>query len=769
MRSASSPTAPSAQALPAWRRALPLGLLALLVFPLSGCLDALDGGRGGPPLLMSSGLFTFTAVDRDSTGAEAYPDCAALEEDLEERALDQARVSLDQGVTQEYGYGWGWRGWGFEGDLAVAADSASGPGAPMGATATASQTTGRQSAADAQVTGTNNQESAADEADLVKTDGEWTYVLSGGLLHILHSDRVGDLEEVHTMQVPSGWGGQLLLVARDPARAHDDRLVLVMPGQAPEGEQPLLSEETRQQAMYGGMTRVLVLSLADRSAPEVLEDTWVEGHSTGARLVDGHLYVVVQSYEGDLGLRAWVGPDEEDLRQLGLDYSDYSAMDEDGRLRVREIVALKADLANQRALDETALADHLPVVLRSQDGLLYPQPIDSEDCHSVWSPPQSKGRAVTTVLALDVTGNLGRSTTQVVGGSPIVYADSGSLVLAGPSQDTWWFWAQPELEEATDLLWFDLDGLDVTQRAAGRVPGTVLDSFGIDVRGDELRVATTLGTWGRWWMAEPIPMTSQLVVLEETGGLLLPTGSVGGIAPGERIWSARFTDDRAYLVTFRQTDPLWVIDLVGKPQVLGELEIPGVSTYLHPIGEDALLTVGYGPGPDGLNLDWGSVEVSLFDVSDPKRPERADVLRIAPPSGSSWSSSAATEEHKAFTYWDAIGTLAIPVTTSESYEVRRRGGSEWMTWQHLGLALIDVDTDGMALTLRGEIDQDRFSKPNQWSGGIERSYFLGDPEGDVSVYAISPGGVTAHDLATLQEQAWVAFPQTSYGGYYAID
>lgn len=734
-------------------RGVALAFVALLALPLSGCLG--DGG-GSPPLLLASGLFTFQAIERGDPGAEAFDDCAALRESLSRRALNQARITLDQGVTQEDGWGWGWRG-GIEGDMvALAASDASAP---------SSGSSQAHSAAGAQVTGTNNQESAADEADLVKTDGEWTYVFANGLLHILHSDSVGDIAEVANVSFGPAWGGELLLERRILGDKSDDRLVLVLPGQPPQGDQPFLSAAIRDRASSNGMTRVVVLSLADRTAPEVMEDQWIEGSPSGARLVDGHAYVVVQSHEDGLGLRTWVGPDEQDLRDLDLTWTDYQAMGDGPRRQVRELVALKADLANQQLIAGMELERQLPAVMRGQFGYLFPTPVSDETCRNVLTAPQSTGRAFTTILAVDVAGDLGQSTTQVVGGSSIVYADSGALVLAGPSQDVWWFWAQPRLEEATDLLWFDLDGLDVRQRASGRVPGSVLDSFSLDVHGDELRVATTLGTWGRWWVAEPIPMTSQLLVLEEESGLLVPSGGVGGIAPGERIWSARFTDERAYIVTFRQTDPLWVIDLRGGDvAILGELKVPGVSTYLHPIGEDKLLTIGYGPSADGLNLDWGKVEVSLFDVSDPRSPRRADVLPLSPAGDSSWS--GATSEHRAFTYWAEVGTLAVPMTTQRSYEVRRGFNGEWVSQQHLGLTLIDVDEGRMRLSVRGEVDQDRFAKPNTWSSGIERSYFLGYPDtGPVSIYAVSQQGVTAHDLDTLRDQGWVAFPRTDEGHY----
>ena len=140
---------------------------------------------------------------------------------------------------------------------------------------------------------------------------------------------------------------------------------------------------------------------------------------------------------------------------------------------------------------------------------------------------------------------------------------------------------------------------------------------------------TTVGQWNRWWMDDPEPMSSSVITLvrgvdpQTDQQILLEYGRIDGIAEGERIWSARFVGDRAYLVTFEQIDPLWTIDLSdpSTPTILGELEVPGVSTYIHPLHDDMLLTIGMGPaGEDGLGLDWSSTRLSTFNISDLTQP-----------------------------------------------------------------------------------------------------------------------------------------------------
>ena len=164
--------------------------------------------------------------------------------------------------------------------------------------------------------------------------------------------------------------------------------------------------------------------------------------------------------------------------------------------------------------------------------------------------------------------------------------------------------------------------------------------------------------------------------MDDGEGKLEQVGFLGDIAEGETIWSARFVGDRGYLVTFMNIDPLWVLDLSDpyNPVVLGELHVPGVSTYIHPIDDDNLLTIGIAGGADGLGLDWSITQVSLFNVSDTSNPSLSDTLPLTPAyvddncedimtCGWSWSYSEATYEHKAFTFWAPESLLAVPLST----------------------------------------------------------------------------------------------------------
>lgn len=718
----------------------------LLALPLAGCL-------GGPGTTIT-GVFSLWDLPEGDPIPVRVSDCQTLLQTLNERALAEADAALRQAIN----------GHRYHGPVVFAADtsSAEADGAPGGG-----------SAGQAEFTGTNNQEAAADEADVLKTDGEWTYVAKGQTVYVMRSHDVGDVEAVSQIDLGDGYyAGQLLLVGRDLSTSVDDRLVIVSQTWDSFDADDTSSDAASSSIIWHGgneRTRIQVFSLADRAQPALEDVLWIDGRNVGARLVDGHVYVVVHSYNNELPLTTWIYPSEQDLQARGLDWDSYSTMNDISRRLFLEELAQKARAENRALVAQAKLENYLPA-LYEEDAAGKPSrvAITEESCQGFLATPDSTGRSASTILAMSLsTETIHQTTTQILGSTPIVYASGNALVLAAPSRDTWWFFDHAELDESTDLHWFDLFGLDVRHRASGRSAGIVQDSFGIDVHGDTLRVATTTGQWGRWWLEDPEPMLNHIAVFNEVANQLVPVGLVSGIAPGERIWSARFTDERAYIVTFEQVDPLWVIDLSNPqvPTILGELEIPGVSTYIHPLSDDLLLTIGYGPGADGLGLDWGKVQVSLFDISNPASPRRAAVLDVAPESGHAWS--GAVREHKAFTYWSKLGTLAIPVSTHNEWIVETEAGSSYEYSYKVGLRLIHVDEAAKSLSHYGEVDQsalidstvDEDSRWRYHGVDVERSYFLGLPDsgGPVSVYAMSGRGVTAHDYYTLAPQGSVAF------------
>ena len=164
--------------------------------------------------------------------------------------------------------------------------------------------------------------------------------------------------------------------------------------------------------------------------------------------------------------------------------------------------------------------------------------------------------------------------------------------------------------EKTGIVKIDLENFEI--KANSEIPGKILNQFSLDEYKNYLRIATTIGesSWafGFWTSRES---ANDVYVLDKD---LKIVGSIKDLGLTEKIYSARFIEDKGYLVTFRQTDPFYVLDLSNpeKPELKGELKIPGYSSYLHPITKDKIL---------GIGKDGWQVKISLFDVSDPKEPK----------------------------------------------------------------------------------------------------------------------------------------------------
>ncbi|MBA2729868.1 MAG: beta-propeller domain-containing protein, partial [Euzebyaceae bacterium] len=268
--------------------------------------------------------------------------------------------------------------------------------------------------------------------------------------------------------------------------------------------------------------------------------------------------------------------------------------------------------------------------------------------------------------------------------------------------------------------------------ASGRVRGHLLNQFSMSEHLGRLRVATTDGA----------PWTSGgsqsfVTVLEARGGRLRQVGVVGGLGRGERIYSVRFLGDLGYVVTFRQTDPLYTIDLSdpGAPRVAGELKIRGYSAYLHPVDDDLLLGVGQDATVRGRTL---GTQLSLFDVSDPAAPAKVAQTKLP------GSNSEAEYDHRAFLYWPATRLAVVPV---ESFSFDRATRRERHIAEARGFAI-----RGGAIWNVGRISHAPAAARQAWNAQIRRSLVVSD-----TLVTVSERGLMVSDLATFAERSFVRF------------
>lgn len=674
---------------------------------------------------------------RTSAALRFYESCDALEQDLKAHLAEEMRVRILQ--AREYGYG-GCLGC----DVAVALPVAD-AGAP-----TSGEGSSRQEGVD--YSGTNNQEAGVDEGDLIKTDGYYLYVLNGNRLEILGVPEFGALTHVSTTAI-EGYPSQLL-VAGDRAVVFSS----VYPWELPETHplRPFIVEESDESGWYwrgNVLTKLTVLALGeDRSAPTIERELYLEGYTLSSRRIDDAVRVAAYSIFELPGLQGWL-----ELDPLFWQLSEYDPL----REALLDLAAEEAIEHNSAIIAQASLEDFLPRLYVKDGRSVVPRAFAEEGCRNFAVPDDATSRGFTSLITLDLSASEVRfESDHVMTNWPILYASTDTLLLAEPAQDWWWYWRNDEYEEATNIHRFSLDGGSTTYTGSGRVAGTLLGQFALSEHEGIVRVAATVGQWNRWWMEDPEPPVTHVVTLAGESSLEI-LGEVGGIAPDERLWAVRFDEDKAYLVTFENIDPLWTVDLSDptSPRVIGELHVPGVSTYIHPIEGEHLLTVGIAGDDDG-GLRWGETQVSLFDVSDFSSPTLISALNLAPaPQEEGWTYawSEATYEHKAFQYWGPMRMLAIPLSTyryddeSGAYEYRSE------------LALIEAAA-GEALRLYGTIDHsDLYNAEAElfWAWrDIRRSFFMGE-----YLYAISDRGVTCHRLSDLQLVAEIALPGSVYGGY----
>jgi hypothetical protein len=359
------------------------------------------------------------------------------------------------------------------------------------------------------------------------------------------------------------------------------------------------------------------------------------------------------------------------------------------------------------------------------------------ECGSIYKPGTANGTGTVSLISFDLDDPLGDIERQtILSNSGLVYANQQSLYIAS-IEDIYWAWL-PVVEgdsvprPGTTIHKFNIEDKPQYQ-ASGRIDGYLINQFAMDEHDELLRVVTTDFAW--WSDEEP---KNSLFILQQNGEKLEQRSSLGGLGkPGERIFAARFTQDRGFLVTFQQIDPLYTLDLSDpdNPAVAGELEVPGVSTYLHPIDAGKIIAVG---------RNGSSVELSLFDTSDLYHPRLLHRVSIG-----NESYSEAEYNHKAFTWFADENLLALPFT-------RWTGSIDGPYYEYdlfNGLQVYRLDQlNGFEQV--GEVDHSSFYQgeaEQRWyfPEPIRRSFFVADSEQNSFLYSISSRGIKVNDVEDL--------------------
>jgi beta propeller domain-containing protein len=645
-------------------------------------------------LLLGASLLTLAACTDDPT-TDPWPagEFQLVAFDSCDQAVQELREAA-RAYMGPWGFGSGMfmdGGWGreeaAEGDAAAAPDAAMAPGAPQ------------QAPAGPDHSGTNVHEAGVDEPDLVKTDGRRIVTMSGGVLRVVDAaqqTQTGtlDLNESTDDIVDEGyWQPADLLL-------HGDHALVLMEGSW-WGGMPGPAEGVTTPAPVAG-PRLLLVDLA--GAPRVLSEYTIDGALVDARAVGQTVRVVVRS-----------GP-----------RLSYPELEEDASEAERRA-------ANINAINEAGIESWLPRYEVTTGGQTDTGQVD---CTALSHPEVYSGSSMLTVLTFDM------ATTALGDGAPVsvaadgdtVYSNGTSLYIAS---DMRWrimpdvIGAPQQEDSRTEIYKFDTSQPGSPRYAgAGAVPGWLLNQYAMSEWEGHLRVATTSG---ETWAGDDTE--SAVYVLAERDGGLEQTGSVGGLGETEQIYAVRFNGPVGYVVTFRQTDPLYTLDLQdpAAPAVLGELEITGYSAYLHPLDGGRLIGVGQEATEEGFTQ---GTQVSLFDVSDLANP-----TRLAQHHVESGYSEAEYDPH-AFLYWPAERLLVIPIST---YDWSSDGD------QPPSSGVLALRIEDTAITELGTITHP--VEPSwDYSTLIRRALVIED-----TLWTVSDQGLQASALSTLEQTAWIPF------------
>ncbi|MGD0622968.1 MAG: beta-propeller domain-containing protein [Thermacetogeniaceae bacterium] len=573
--------------------------------------------------------------------------------------------------------------------------------APLAATSTAPSATAF-SAAGSSVSGqlassdysvTNNQVAGVDEADIVKSDGSYLYVRSGSKIDILAAyppEQAQVLSSLAFNNPPVGlfvYGNRMLVIGRQeplirPLIYNTTNIA------APGIDQSLPVYPPQSQGVS-----VAVYDTSDKSSPQLLDSFSVTGASyVASRMIGGYVYLIVNTpldlgqpqdsvrlpeiIEGNGSVTTLPASAIQyfDLPYPSYQYTMVEAYNLDAATRKTGVFLTGATQQVFASAQNIYLASPAPVdplpLLQKYLGQLTPLLPDSlaNQLNDESASQEQKLQQLAEVLSMGNSTGPGNQAEI----AQIVSSMQHDVAVA---------------EDQTLVQKIRISGYDAAFQAEVDVPGQVLNQYSMDEQDDYFRIATTTGD-----QEQSANSSNNIFVY---GPELQLVGQLTGLAPGEHIYSARFIGQRAYLVTFQQIDPFFVVDLSDptSPKVLGDLNIPGFSDYLQPYDENHIIGIGKdttpNPQENGMARPTG-LKIALFDVTNPQQPK--ELSRYVLPDG---SDSQALYDPKALLFSLSKNLLALPVSSPNNV------GQYYSYWQ--GAYVFNVSLD-QGIVLKGTIE-----------------------------------------------------------------
>ncbi len=675
--------------------------------------------------------------------------CGEVETYLRERLVADVNREIDDRIAlvkkQEYGACYTYFG-GAEDAAAGAPSNSSSSSSSSGS----SGSSGGGTTGATKTSTTNNQVAGVDEADFIKNDNKYLYVVANKTFRIVQAWPADQATQVAKIDIDGEprklfvEGNRALIYVAVPRPV---KTATTNGGSSSSsssgGSSGGYAGGSTSECTYGydcvpsgdgTQTKILVFDITNRANPTKQREITLSGSLLSARRIGNAVHtVVVEPYGNIEGLEHYLDPNKYTCDSTApLETQKQTAIANWESLRA-------ANLAKVAAVN---VMETIPSAKENGGDAVAA-------CAGYFRPNVAEGTTFTTLFSIDMGENAGNATSATVISDPgVTYASETGLYMAVPHQKTdgyGWYGDMAGEEQASTVHKFRVGATPTLTgyEASGIVKGRVLNQFSLDEWQGHLRVATTTGH-------TPDPKVhSTMSVLERKDKALVLTGKVDNIAPTEDIRSVRFDGSRGFVVTFKKTDPLYVFDLGNPslPSIAGELKIPGFSTYMHMMDAQHLLTIGYDADDQGSFAWFAGVRLQIFDVSDMKNPQLAHTEII----GTRGSSSEALTNHLAFNYYAEKNLLALPMTICEGGS----GGSFGTNMTFSGLLVYDVTTQ-TGFTKHGAVAHPNNSSgtgyensacSNWWtnaSSEVKRSVIMDDV-----VYSVSERRVKVNNLANL--------------------
>lgn len=591
------------------------------------------------------------------------------------------------------------------------------------------------------VSSTNLQEAGVDEDDTIKTDGEYLYLLSNcdDPMQFNNCVRVSTIQEnppqsneISRLPLKQDFSTDGLYLLAGRGEGQQDILVTLGSG-SEFGPMPSpWLDWFAPWAWYATSTDIVFYDVSNPA--NAVEKSWLQldGALISSRRIGDVLYVVSRFAPTLNDYLLYPGSQTEEQQ-------------------------------NQLLLQQTPLSTLMPKI-SSSSGLDKPL-VDSRHC---FLPAATRDIApdptIISILAIPVDAPEQFRSVCVTGPTETIYVSRENLYLA-TTRNAYEYTFDPvapiiyQDNHRTQVHKFALDNTQLDYRGSGEVVGQLgweMDKkpFRMGEHEGVLRVATSLGsTWNT-------TSSTSVTLLEESpdSNVLRQTGRLDNLGkPGERLYAARFLGNRGYLVTFRNIDPLYVLDLSNpyEPFAAGELEIEGYSDYLHPLGDDFLLGIGKDAFVDEQETAWyQGVKLTLFDVSDPFNPFDVNSIVL----GKRGTQSDLLDDHHALSYLPAdvqgrSGRIAIPVQlhdTEPGYSnFDPTEPSVFYDWTHTGLYVFDIDTGtAPGISIAGSLVVDQLPGSHQHFFNTDRSVLKGS-----SIHYVRGGGVHSDFIERANQSA----------------